>query len=138
MQARAHGLALASSALCPSELAARAIKLETARGNCTQDLYPHAHPSSCPDMGRTSTLDLNDGTISFNDAHGSGLTLPADAGAYGLAPKARGAKLDDILMDETLSPVATSDPLLTSVSPGASPESSRKNSMSMEENEHVC
>lgn len=132
MQARAHGLALASSVLCPSELAARAIKQESVRGDCTQDMYPHAHPSSCPDMGRTSTLDLNDGTITFND------TVSTDAGAYGVVPKAHGAKLDDILMDDTLSPVATSDPLLNSVSPGASMESSRKNSMSMEENEHVC
>ncbi|XP_056588915.1 melanocyte inducing transcription factor b isoform X3 [Triplophysa dalaica] len=134
MQARAHGLAIASSALCPSELAARAIKREAALGDCTQDMYPHAHPSSCPDMGRTSTLDLNDGTITFNDGHRSGPNLSADARAYGLVPKARGAKLDDILMDDTLSPVATSDPLLPSVST----ESSRKNSMSMEENEHVC
>ncbi|KAA0706791.1 Microphthalmia-associated transcription factor [Triplophysa tibetana] len=132
MQARAHGLAVSSSALCPSELAARAIKREAALGDCTQDMYPHAHPSSCPDMGRTSTLDLNDGTIIFNDAHRSGPNLSADAGAYGLVPKARGAKLDDILMDDTLSPVATSDPLLPSIST----ERSRKNSMSMEENEH--
>ncbi|XP_057219074.1 melanocyte inducing transcription factor b isoform X2 [Triplophysa rosa] len=134
MQARAHGLAIASSALCPSELAARAIKREAVLGDCTQDMYPHAHPSSCPDMGRTSTLDLNDGTITFNDAHGSGPNLSADAGAYGLVPKAHGAKLDDILMDDTLSPVATSNPLLPSVST----EGRRKNSMSMEENEHVC
>lgn len=132
MQARAHGLAIASSALCPSELAARAIKREPVLGDCTQDMYPHAHPSSCPDMGRTSTLDLNDGTITFNDVHASG------PNAYGLVPKTRGAKLDDILMDDTLSPVATSDPLLASVSPGALTDSSRKNSMSMEENEHVC
>ncbi|XP_051961181.1 microphthalmia-associated transcription factor-like [Xyrauchen texanus] len=137
MQARAHGLAITSSTLCPSELAARAIKQEPALGNCTQDMYPHAH-SSCQDMGRSSTLDLNNGTITFNDAHGLGSTTSADAGAYSLVPMSHDTKLDDILMDDSLSPVATNDPLLTSVSPGASNESSRMNSMSMEENEHVC
>ncbi|XP_051517938.1 microphthalmia-associated transcription factor-like isoform X3 [Myxocyprinus asiaticus] len=135
MQARAHGLAVTSSTLCPSELAAQAIKQEPVLGGCTQDMYPHAHPS-CPDMGRSSTLDLNNGTVTFNDAHGLGSTT--DAEAYGLVPKAHGTKFDDILMDDTLSAVATNDSLLTSVSPGASNESSRKNSVSMEENEHVC
>ncbi|XP_051947791.1 microphthalmia-associated transcription factor-like isoform X3 [Xyrauchen texanus] len=135
MQARAHGLAVASSTLCPSELAARAIKQEPVLGGCTQDMYSHAHPS-CPDMGRSSTLDLNNGTITFNDAHGPGSTT--DTEAYSLIPKAHGTKLDDILMDDTLTGVATNDSLLTSISPGASNESSQKNSVSMEENEHVC
>ncbi|XP_058619169.1 melanocyte inducing transcription factor b isoform X2 [Onychostoma macrolepis] len=126
IQARAHGLAVVSSTLCSSELAARPIKQE----HCTQDMYHHAH-LSCPDMGRSSTLDLNDGTITFNDSSTS-------SDAYGLVPKAHGAKLDDILMDDTLSSVATSDPLLTSVSSGASNESSCKDSVNMEEIEHVC
>ncbi|XP_056126645.1 melanocyte inducing transcription factor b isoform X2 [Rhinichthys klamathensis goyatoka] len=137
MQARAHGLAIASSTLCPSDLAARGIKQETVLGDCSQDMYPHTHPS-CPSMGRSSTLDLNDGTITFNDSHGTGSGASADAGAYGLISKANAAKLDDILMDDTLSSVATSDPLLTSVSPGASNDRSRKDSVNMEENEHVC
>uniref|UniRef100_A0A8C1UGV2 Melanocyte inducing transcription factor b n=1 Tax=Cyprinus carpio TaxID=7962 RepID=A0A8C1UGV2_CYPCA len=128
IQARAHGLAVASSTLCSSELASRPIKHETVLGDCSRDMYPHMHPS-CPDMGRSSTLDLNDGTISFNDCSTS-----TDAGAYGLVPKAHG----DIMMDDTLSSVATSDPLLTSVSSGASNESSFKDSVNMEENEHVC
>uniref|UniRef100_A0A9J7ZIH2 Melanocyte inducing transcription factor b n=1 Tax=Cyprinus carpio carpio TaxID=630221 RepID=A0A9J7ZIH2_CYPCA len=128
IQARAHGLAVASSTLCSSELASRPIKHETVLGDCSRDMYPHMHPS-CPDMGRSSTLDLNDGTITFNDCSTS-----TDAGAYGLVPKAHG----DIMMDDTLSSVATSDPLLTSVSSGASNESSFKDSVNMEENEHVC
>uniref|UniRef100_A0A9R1SDP5 Melanocyte inducing transcription factor b n=3 Tax=Cyprinus carpio TaxID=7962 RepID=A0A9R1SDP5_CYPCA len=123
IQARAHGLAVTT-------LAARPIKQEPVLGDCTQDMFPHAHPS-CPDMGRSSTLDLNDGTITFNDSSNS-------TDAYGLVPKAHGTKLDDILMDDTLSSVATSDPLLTSVSSGASNESSCKDSVNMEENEHVC
>ncbi|KAL0159130.1 hypothetical protein M9458_047206 [Cirrhinus mrigala] len=130
IQARAHGLAVASSTLCSSELASRAIKQEPVLGDCTQDMYPHAH-MSCPDMGCSSTLDLNDGTITFNDSS-------ASTDAYGLVTKAHGAKLDDILMDDTLSSVATSDPLLTSVSSGASNDSSCKDSVNMEENEHVC
>uniref|UniRef100_A0A671L2E3 Microphthalmia-associated transcription factor-like n=1 Tax=Sinocyclocheilus anshuiensis TaxID=1608454 RepID=A0A671L2E3_9TELE len=129
IHARAHGLAVVSSTLCSSELAARPIKQEQALGDCSRDMYPHMHPS-CPDMGRSSTLDLNDGTITFNDSSTS-----TDAGAYGLVPKAHGTKLDDIMMDDTLSSVATSDPLLTS---GASNESSCKDSVNMEENEHVC
>ncbi|XP_043080847.1 melanocyte inducing transcription factor b isoform X2 [Puntigrus tetrazona] len=130
IQARAHGLAIVSSTLCASELAARAIKQEPVLGNCTQDMYPHAHPS-CPDMGRSSTLDLNDGAITFNDSSTS-------SDVYGLIPKAHGTKLDDILMDDTLSSVATSDPLLNSISSGASTASSCKDSVNMEENEHVC
>ncbi len=130
IQARAHGLATASSTLCSSELAARHVKQEQVLGNCTQDMYPHTHPS-CPDMGRSSTLDLNDGTITFNDSSTS-------TDAYGLAPKAHGTKFDDILMDDTLSSVATSDPLLTSASSGASNESSCKDSVNMEEIDHVC
>ncbi len=129
IQARAHGLAVVSSTLCSSERAARSIKQEPVLGNCPQNMYPHAH-LSCPDMGRSSTLDLNDGTITFNSS--------TSTDAYGLVPKANGAKLDDILMDDTLSSVATSDPLLTSVSSGASNESSCKDSVNMEEIEHVC
>ncbi|XP_016092163.1 microphthalmia-associated transcription factor-like [Sinocyclocheilus grahami] len=129
IHARAHGLAVVSSTLCSSELAARPIKQEQALGDCSRDMYPHMHPC-CPDMGRSSTLDLNDGTITFNDSSTS-----TDAGTYGLVPKAHGTKLDDIMMDDTLSSVATSDPLLTS---GASSESSCKDSVNMEENEHVC
>nr|XP_055045372.1 melanocyte inducing transcription factor b isoform X3 [Misgurnus anguillicaudatus] len=121
MQARAHGLVVGSSTLCPSDLTARSVKQEAALGDCTRDMYPRSHPSSCPDMGRTSTLDLNDGTISFNDSHGS-----ADAGPYGLLPKTHASKLNDILMDDTSSPV----------SPGSSTDGSRKSSM--EENQHVC
>ncbi|XP_059383231.1 microphthalmia-associated transcription factor-like isoform X4 [Carassius carassius] len=123
IQARAHGLAVTT-------LAARPIKQEPVLGDCTQEMFTHAHPS-CPDMGRSSTLDLNDGTITFNDSSNS-------TDAYGFVPKAHGAKLDDILMDDTLPYVATSDPLLTSVSSGASNESSCKDSVNMEENEHVC
>ncbi|XP_030623008.1 microphthalmia-associated transcription factor-like isoform X2 [Chanos chanos] len=136
MQARAHGLAVVSSPLCSSELAGRVIKQEPVLGDCTQDMYPHQHlSSSAPDLTRSSTLDLNDGTITYSDGHVSA----GDPGAYGASvTKASTSKLDDILMDDTLLPVATSDPLLPSVSSGASKDSSRKSSVSMEENEQGC
>ncbi|XP_056305633.1 melanocyte inducing transcription factor b isoform X2 [Danio aesculapii] len=120
IQARAHGLAMSSSALCASELAARAIKQEPLLGDCSQDMYTrtHTHPV-CADMSRSSTLDLNNGTISFNDTHLSDTHT---------------AKLDDILMDETLTSGATNESLIS----GASNESAQKDSMNMEENQHVC
>lgn len=137
MQARAHGLAVASSVLCSPDHSGRPIKQEQVLGDCTQDLYPpppppQALPRSGQEAGRSSTLDLSDGTISYGDA-------PSDPGVYGGIAKVANSKLDDILMDgETLSPVATSDPLLSSTSPGASQDSSRKSSISMEEAEHDC
>ncbi|XP_061075193.1 melanocyte inducing transcription factor a isoform X2 [Conger conger] len=128
MQARAHGLAVvASSALCSAELAARAIKQEPVLGDCNQDLYPHQHHS---DLSRPTTLDLSDGTISFSDGSG------ADSGAYSTPSKAA-SKLEDILMDNTLSPVQAGDPLLGSISHD-SDDSSRQSSISMEENDRGC
>lgn len=127
MQARAHGLAVVPSpSLCSSELMARAIKQEPILGDCPSDLYQ----KSGPDMSPTTTLDLNNGTIHFNDS-------PLDAGepgAYG-SNKAS-TKLKDII-DNTLSPISS---LLSSVSPDASNSSSsrRSSSSSMEENNHRC
>lgn len=142
MQARAHGLAVAPSALCASELTARSIKQEPVLGDCDQELYtPHPHHlHDGSDASRPTTLDLNDGTISFSDGQGP---AGGDPSAYGLGPKApncssSAAKLDDILMDDNLSPVGAGDPLLSSVSPGTSKDSSCKSSISMEENEHGC
>uniref|UniRef100_A0A8C7LDP7 Melanocyte inducing transcription factor a n=1 Tax=Oncorhynchus kisutch TaxID=8019 RepID=A0A8C7LDP7_ONCKI len=126
MQARAHGLAVVPSpSLCSSELMARAIKQEPILGDCPSDLYQ----KSGPDMSPTTTLDLNNGTIHFNDS-------PLDAGepgAYG-SNKAS-TKLKDII-DNTLSPISS---LLSSVSPDASNSSSRRSSSSsMEENIFGC
>uniref|UniRef100_A0A4W4DSC5 BHLH domain-containing protein n=1 Tax=Electrophorus electricus TaxID=8005 RepID=A0A4W4DSC5_ELEEL len=122
MQAQAHGLAVSSSTLGSPELPARPIKQEPVLGDCTQDVYLHPRPSGT-DTGYSSTLDLNDGTVTFSN---------------GVASSATNAKRDDMLMDETLSPVAMSDPVMSSISPGASKDSSRKSSVSMEETEHGC
>ncbi|XP_062398061.1 microphthalmia-associated transcription factor-like [Sardina pilchardus] len=153
MQARAHGLAVVapSGGLCPSELSARGIKQEPALGDCAQELYPPHTPHTQHqgqqgqqgqqghEPSRPTTLDLSDGSISFSDGP---LSPPA---GYGLAPKCSG-KLDDVLMEDNVSPVGAGDPLLSSASPATadpllsssdSPNASRdKSSVSMEENEH--
>ncbi|KAK1801606.1 hypothetical protein P4O66_022183 [Electrophorus voltai] len=136
MQAQAHGLAVSSSTLGSPELPARPIKQEPVLGDCTQDVYLHPRPSGT-DTGYSSTLDLNDGTVTFSNGVASS-AASSDPHAYGVITKATNAKRDDMLMDETLSPVAMSDPVMSSISPGASKDSSRKSSVSMEETEHGC
>ncbi|XP_068996719.1 melanocyte inducing transcription factor b isoform X3 [Embiotoca jacksoni] len=128
MQARAHGLAITSSALCSAELSARAIKQEPSLADCHQDLYtlhPHHqhHPACTPEP--PGTLELNEGHSNFPDGHYSVHTKP-------------GSKLNDILMEDTVSPVRGGDPLLSSVSPDTSKDSSRKSSVSMDENDQGC
>uniref|UniRef100_A0A3P9L097 Melanocyte inducing transcription factor n=3 Tax=Ovalentaria TaxID=1489908 RepID=A0A3P9L097_ORYLA len=128
MQARAHGLPITSSALCSVELGVRAIKQEPALEDCHQDMYtlhPHHqhHPACTPEQ--PGTLELNDGHSNFPEGH------------YNVHSKAA-SKLNDILMEDTLAPVRGGDPLLSSVSPDASQDSSRKSSVSMDENEQGC
>nr|XP_044990228.1 microphthalmia-associated transcription factor isoform X8 [Jaculus jaculus] len=131
MQARAHGLSLIpSTGLCSPELVNRIIKQEPVLENCSQDLLQQ-HQA---DLTCTTTLDLTDGSITFANSLG---TAPDNSPAYSIPPK-MGSKLEDILMDDTLSPVGVTDPLLSSVSPGASKTSSRRSSMSMEDTEHAC
>ncbi|XP_076123551.1 melanocyte inducing transcription factor a isoform X5 [Alosa pseudoharengus] len=138
MQARAHGLAVvASSTLCSSELVARAIKQEPGLDDCAAANLYATQPHSSPDLSRPTTLDLNNGTISYSDSH---CDVDDDSEAYGSPPRVSG-KLEDIFMDNGLSSVTSSDPLLSSISPGASNSSgSRRSSTSMEENEngHGC
>lgn len=128
MQARAHGLAvIPSPSLYSADLVARAIKQEPGMGNCTSDLYSHL-PS--PDISRPTTLDLNNGTISYNDSP----TEEEEPGVYD-SPNKTSSKLEDMLMDNTLSPVGSSDPLLSSGSPNPSNSSG---SSSMDEHENGC
>eukprot|EP00069_Balaena_mysticetus_P009580 bmy_01234T0 len=110
-------------------LVSRIIKQEPALENCSQDLLQQHADLTC-----TTTLDLTDGTITFNNNFGAGTE---SSQAYNV-PTKMGSKLEDILMDDTLSPVGITDPLLSSVSPGASKTSSRRSSVSMEETEHAC
>ncbi|KAH0630255.1 hypothetical protein JD844_013063 [Phrynosoma platyrhinos] len=108
----------------------RLIKQEPVLDNCSQEILQHHHDLSC-----TTTLDLTDGTITFNDSLAN--VTESTAGTYPV-PTKMGSKLEDILMDDTLSPVGVTDPLLSSVSPGASKTSSRRSSVSMEETDHAC
>ncbi|XP_013866349.1 microphthalmia-associated transcription factor isoform X6 [Austrofundulus limnaeus] len=118
MQARAHGLSISSSALCSAELGPRPIKQEPALEDCHRELYAlprhhQHHPACTPEPP---------GTLELNEGH-----------RYGSQGKA-----GDVLMEDTLSPVRGGDPLLSSVSPDASKDSSRKSSVSMDENEQGC
>ncbi|XP_031700755.1 microphthalmia-associated transcription factor-like isoform X1 [Anarrhichthys ocellatus] len=133
MQARAHGLVITSSALCSADLAPRSIKHETALEDCRQDLYtlhPHHqhHPACTPEP--PGALELNEAHSNFPEGH------------YSIHGKP-GSKLNDILMEDTLSqdnlsPVRGGDPLLSSLSPDTSKDSSRKSSVSMDENDECC
>ncbi|XP_038628302.1 microphthalmia-associated transcription factor isoform X3 [Tachyglossus aculeatus] len=130
MQARAHGLSLIpSTGLCSPDLVNRVIKQEPILENCNQEVLQRH-----PDLTCTTTLDLTDGTITFSSNLGNGTESTA---GYNV-PTKMGSKLEDILMDDTLSPVGVTDPLLSSVSPGASKTSSRRSSMSMEDADHAC
>ncbi|XP_041701071.1 microphthalmia-associated transcription factor-like isoform X4 [Coregonus clupeaformis] len=139
MQARAHGLTTASSALCSAERSARGIKQEPALGDCHQDLYPihpqhQHHPACTPDQVQYTTLELNDGASPYTEGHRG---VSGDQRHYGGHTKGA-LKLSDILMADILSPVGGGDPLLSSVSPGASKDSSCSGSISMEENDQSC
>lgn len=123
MQARAHGLSVSSSALCSAELGEQPIKQEPTLEDCHRDLYTlhplhqhHLHPACTPEQ--PGTLE---GHSNFSEGHYSSQS-----------------KAGDVLMEDTLSPVRGGDPLLSSVSPDASKDSSRKSSVSMDENEQGC
>uniref|UniRef100_A0AAQ4Q4L0 Melanocyte inducing transcription factor n=1 Tax=Gasterosteus aculeatus aculeatus TaxID=481459 RepID=A0AAQ4Q4L0_GASAC len=126
MQARAHGLVIAPPALCSAELCARPIKQETALDDCRSELYAlhQHHPACTPEPPGAPELSEGHGDFSAE-------------GHYGVHVKP-GSKLNDILMEDTLSPVRGGDPLLSSISPDTSKDSSRKSSVSMDENDEVC
>lgn len=109
---------------------ARAIKQEPVLGDCPSDLYQH---SSTPDMSPPTTLDLNNGTITFDQIH----TDIVEAGPYG---NSRNCKLKELVRDNTLSPISPSDPLLSSMSPDVSNKISNHNASCsiMEEKEESC
>ncbi|XP_072276868.1 microphthalmia-associated transcription factor isoform X6 [Pyxicephalus adspersus] len=128
MQARAHGLSIMpSTGLCSSDLVNRVIKQEPMLDSCNQEVLQNHH-----DLSGTSTLDLNDGTITFSNNLRNINESPT---AYSM-PTKLGSKLEDIFMDDTLSPRVHDT--LHSVSPGASKTNSRRSSISMEENDHHC
>lgn len=122
IQARAHGIAVASTSVCTSDLMARAIKQEAVHSDCPSDLYQH---SSTPDMSPPTTLDLNDGTITFDQ-------IRTDACNPGPYANSRNCKLKEVVRDNTLSPLSPSGPLLSSMSPDGSNNISSHSCSSME------
>ncbi|KAM4721190.1 microphthalmia-associated transcription factor isoform 2-T2 [Rhinophrynus dorsalis] len=128
MQARAHGLSIMpSTGLCSTDLVNRVIKQEPMLDSCNQEILQNHH-----DLSGTTTLDLTDGTITYSNNLRNMTDSPT---AYSM-PTKMGSKLEDIFMDDTLSP-RVNDPH-HSVSPGASKTNSRRSSISMEENDHNC
>ncbi|XP_041037325.1 microphthalmia-associated transcription factor-like isoform X2 [Carcharodon carcharias] len=126
IQARVHGLSLSSpSGLNTAQLAAQVIKQEPQpslqSGEPSQ--LPSLPQAAGPNLGLGLGLDLGliDQSLAFDSLADLPFPLKLDSG------------LGDILMDDSLSPVGAADPLLSSVSPGASKGSSRRSSFSMEE-----
>ena len=137
MQARLHGLSATSLAAdldllqqqpASGEALPRSLLgLGGAAAQAAPPSFLSPPPSASPgSVALSGVLEL--GSLSFaelddpaSSAFGPGLM--SDMG------------LDDILMDDggALSPVGCADPLLSSVSPGASKTSSRRSSFSMEE-----
>ncbi|XP_030049860.1 transcription factor E3 isoform X1 [Microcaecilia unicolor] len=121
MQAQIHGIPV------PSLPAADLMKQDSAgpdiQGADMSFLRPLAHTGEVNDS--SSALDLN-----FAEALGD-LLDPEMTYQLGLTGD---SAIADILMDEALSPVGATDPLLCSLSPdGRSKSSSRRSSFSMEE-----
>lgn len=117
MQAQLHGI----TTLPPSTMSADVPKLEP-----ISDLVSRfgVHPTQPLDP---STLDL--GTLHFSDQLND---LVDQSLNYQLSLTGDSA-IADILMDDVMSPLGGADPLLSSVSPGASKTSSRHSSFSMED-----
>uniref|UniRef100_S4RJL8 Melanocyte inducing transcription factor n=1 Tax=Petromyzon marinus TaxID=7757 RepID=S4RJL8_PETMA len=129
MQARAHGLPSSSpTGLTTGDLnGQQLIKAEPDMGGLQRLDFALQHAetavSGVPDLGGGITiLDLNEGTFGYTDLL-THLGDPADQFAE-CYPFTNGLRLRDFLLDDGLSPVGGSDPLLSSVSPTASKTSS--------------
>ncbi|NXF17386.1 TFEC factor, partial [Rhodinocichla rosea] len=123
IQARAHGLPVMSS-LSAVDLAAQVIK---------QQSYPEENSvdySQQMPLVHGQNSDVCDGSTAFSDplSHFTDLSFSA-----ALKEEQR---LEEILLDDTVSPFGT-DPLLSSTSPAASKESSRRSSFSTDDGEDL-
>ncbi|XP_019370087.1 PREDICTED: transcription factor EC isoform X1 [Gavialis gangeticus] len=123
IQARAHGLPVMSS-LAAVDLAAQVIKQQT---------YPEKNVldySQQMALTHGPSSDICDGSIAFSDplSHFTDLSFSA-----ALKEEQR---LEEILLDDTISPFGT-DPLLSSASPAASKESSRRSSFSTDDGDDL-
>ncbi|NXC65497.1 TFEC factor, partial [Anhinga anhinga] len=123
IQARAHGLPVMSS-LSAVDLAAQVIK---------QQSYPEENSvdySQQLPVAHGQNSDVCDGSTAFSDplSHFTDLSFSA-----ALKEEQR---LEEILLDDTVSPFGT-DPLLSSTSPAASKESSRRSSFSTDDGDDL-
>ncbi|XP_039582919.1 transcription factor EC isoform X3 [Passer montanus] len=123
IQARAHGLPVMSS-LSAVDLAAQVIK---------QQSYPEENSvdySQPMPLVHGQNSDVCDGSTAFSDplSHFTDLSFSA-----ALKEEQR---LEEILLDDTVSPFGT-DPLLSSTSPAASKESSRRSSFSTDDGDDL-
>ncbi|KAM9799149.1 microphthalmia-associated transcription factor-like isoform X2 [Syngnathus typhle] len=129
IQARAHGLTIVSSpSVCTSEMMGRVIKQEPILDDRPTDFYHHV---SAPDMSPPTTLDLNNGTITFDP-------IPSDSGDPGPYANPRTCKTKELVRDNTLSPISPSDTLLSSMSPDGSVNAHHSSSSRIEDKECPC
>uniref|UniRef100_A0A8C3K0Y7 Transcription factor EC n=1 Tax=Calidris pygmaea TaxID=425635 RepID=A0A8C3K0Y7_9CHAR len=122
IQARAHGLPVMSS-LSAVDLAAQVIKQQSYAENSVD--YSQQMP-----LAHGPNSDVCDGSTAFSDplSHFTDLSFSA-----ALKEEQR---LEEILLDDTVSPFGT-DPLLSSTSPAASKESSRRSSFSTDDGDDL-
>ncbi|XP_066580358.1 transcription factor EC isoform X2 [Amia ocellicauda] len=138
IQARAHGLPAMATSLGAMELSSHLMKQQQhqqqqQQQHQQQQLYPeeingeYVPTSAVPQL---SDMDHGDGSSTFSDplSHFTDFSFSAT-----LKEEHR---LDEILMDDPLSPFGT-DPLLSATSPGASKGSSRRSSFSSDDGEDL-
>ncbi|XP_069065613.1 transcription factor E3 isoform X2 [Pleurodeles waltl] len=125
MQAQMHGFPVPPPGGLTSAMVSSILKQEESLEE--QDLSYASGPPQGRHLDPSATLDLN--TLHFGNPLGE-LIDPGMTFHLGMTAD---SAIADILMDDTLSPLGASDPLLSSVSPGASKTSSRRSSFSMEE-----
>ncbi|XP_061407871.1 microphthalmia-associated transcription factor-like isoform X2 [Lethenteron reissneri] len=134
MQARAHGLPTPSQATV--DLSSSSIKQEPGipSHSLEYSLLPTAPIPA--NSSHVTILDLNDGTLGYSNPletdhqdvlghhHSEHLSGHGDPAAnfldYGSGPFGNGLRLRDFLLDDGMSPIGESDPLLSSISPSAS------------------
>ncbi|XP_072856624.2 transcription factor EC isoform X2 [Pogona vitticeps] len=122
IQARAHGLPIMSS-ISAVDLASHVMKQQAYQEDNSVDYAQHLS------VVQQQHSDLSDRSAAFSDplSHFTDLSFSAAL---------KEQRLDEILLDDTISPFGT-DPLLSSVSPAMSKGSSRRSSFSSDDGDDV-
>ncbi|XP_058841802.1 transcription factor EC-like isoform X2 [Acipenser ruthenus] len=128
MQARAHGLPIMASSLGTVDLASHLMKQQQQQQPYQEDMNGEYMQQAA--MSQISGTDLKHGSTTFSDplSHFTDFSFSAT-----LKEEHR---LDEILMDDNLSPFGT-DPLLSATSPVASKGSSRRCSFSTDDGDDL-